>query len=91
MEGRRTDLGHAGWWCFGYEDSKGVIVTGVTERSPADRANISASDLIVSVNRQDVSSVKEFGEALKESLETKKAVLLVRDERSARYVVLSLN
>jgi serine protease Do len=76
---------------FGYEDAKGVIVTGVTERSPADRAGISAGMLIVSVNRQDISSVKEFGEALKESSETKKALLLVRNERYAQYVVLSLN
>ncbi|MCD6393861.1 MAG: DegQ family serine endoprotease [Planctomycetes bacterium] len=76
---------------FGYEDVKGVIVTGVTDSSPADRAGISAGMLIVSVNRQDISSVKEFSEALKESSKTKKALLLVRNEQYAQYVVLSLN
>ncbi len=76
---------------FGYEDAEGVIVTEVTNNSPADRAGIGAGMLIVSVNRQDVSTVKEFSEALKESLETKKALLLVRNERYAQYVVLSLN
>ncbi len=77
---------------FGYEDAKGVIVTGVTERSPADRAGISAGMLIVSVNRQDISSVKEFGQALKYPLETKKALqLLVRNGPSAEYVVLRQN
>ncbi len=76
---------------FGYEDAKGVIVTGVTERSPADRAGIGAGMLIVSVNRKDISTVKEFSEALEESSKTKKALLLVRNERYAQYVVLSLN
>ena len=76
---------------FGYEGTKGVIVTEVTDSSPADRAGIGAGMLIVSVNRQDISTVKEFGEALKESSDTKKAVLLVRNERYAQYVVLSLN
>ena len=76
---------------FGYEDAKGVIVTGVTDSSPADRAGIGAGMLIVSVNRQDISTVKEFSEALKESSKTKKALLLVRNERYAQYVVLSLN
>jgi len=75
---------------FGYEDAEGVIVTKVTDGSPADRAGIGAGMLIVSVNRQDVSTVKEFTEALKESAKTKKVLLLVRNERYAQYVVLSL-
>ncbi len=76
---------------FGYEDAEGVIVTEVTNNSPADRAGIGAGMLIVSVNRQDISTVKEFSEALEESSRTKKALLLVRNERYAQYVVLSLN
>ena len=35
--------------------------------------------------------VKEFSEALEESSKTKKALLLVRNEQYAQYVVLSLN
>ncbi|RKY09742.1 MAG: serine protease [Planctomycetota bacterium] len=76
---------------FGYEGAKGVIVTEVTDNSPADRAGIGAGMLIISVNRRDVSTVKEFSEALKESSKTKKALLLVRNERYAQYVVLSLD
>lgn len=76
---------------FGFEDGKGVIVTKVTDRSPADRAGITPGMLIVSVNRKDVSNVEEFNNALEEKAETGKAVLRIINDGYAQYVVLSFD
>ncbi|MBN2411990.1 DegQ family serine endoprotease [candidate division KSB1 bacterium] len=45
---------------YGYENENAVIVTDVTPGSVADRENIRKGFLILSVNRQSVTSVKEF-------------------------------
>jgi serine protease Do len=76
---------------FGYGKAKGVIVTEVAADSPAERAGITPGILIVSVNRQDVATAAEFNEALEESAKTGKALLLVRNERYAQYVVVTFN
>ncbi len=75
---------------FGYKPGTGVVVTEVVRSSSADRAGIEPGMSILSVNRQEVSSVKEFNDALKESANTKEAVLLVKYDRFAWYVVLPL-
>ena len=75
---------------FGYKTGTGVIVTEVVRSSSADRAGIESGMLILSVNQQEVNSVKEFNDALAESARTKKALLLVKYDRFAQYVVLSL-
>ena len=77
---------------FGYQPLEGVIVTEVTEGSPADRAGIRPEMVILSVNRKYVNSVEQFIQALESSAETKKALLLVRtDYHIAQYVVLSFD
>lgn len=75
---------------FGYKPGRGVIVTEVIKSSSADQAGIEPGMLILSVNRQEVNTVKEFNDALKESAKTKEAVLLVKYDRFAQYVVLSI-
>jgi len=45
---------------YGYEDEEGVIVTDVESGSVADRENIRRGFLILSVNRQRISNVREF-------------------------------
>ena len=75
---------------FGYKPGTGVIVTEVVRSSSADRAGIEPGMSILSVNRQEVSSVKEFNDALKKSAKTKEAVLLVKYDRFAWWVVLPL-
>ena len=75
---------------FGYKPDTGVIVTEVIESSSADKVGIKPGMLILSVNRQEVNSVKEFNDALKKSARTKEAVLLIKYDYFAQYVVLSL-
>ncbi len=75
---------------FGYKTGTGVIVTEVVRSSSADRAGIEPGMLILSVNRQEVNSVKEFNDALAESAKTKRALLLIKYDRFAEWRVLSL-
>ena len=43
---------------------KGVVVTRVERGSPAYQAGLRAGDVIVSINRNDISNVEEFTEAM---------------------------
>lgn len=62
------------------EDQQAVIVTAVERGSPASRASLSEGDVIISVNRRRVSTIKEMEAAAKLN---KKALLLniIRDGR----------
>ena len=76
---------------FGYEPGEGVIVSQVEAGSIAARAGIREGMVIVSVNRKNVSSVAEFNTALEETAKTHKALMLIKYENFAQYVVLRLD
>lgn len=46
--------------------------------------------VILSVNRKRVNSVEQFNDALRESVESKKVLLLVRAQRYTQFIVLPL-
>ena len=71
-------------------EGQGVLVEKVASGSPAENAGIEPSMLILSVNRIDISTVAEFNEALKESEQSKRALLLVKTGRFSQYVLLRL-
>ncbi|HRU05471.1 MAG TPA: DegQ family serine endoprotease [Candidatus Brocadiia bacterium] len=73
---------------FGYKMGEGVLVAEVAPGSPAANAQIRPGALILSVNRQPVASMAAFNEALKKSAESKKALLLIKQEQYSRFVVL---
>jgi serine protease Do len=75
---------------FGYPEGEGVLVTKVEKDSAADRIGIEPGMVILSVNRKYVNSVEEFNKVLDDSGDSKKILLLVRDEYFAQYVVLRL-
>ena len=76
---------------FGYEETEeGVIVSHVQSGSYAAAAGIRPGMLIVSANREQVSSVSEFNIALKKSEETGKVLLQIQNGQGSRYVVLPL-
>ncbi len=75
---------------FNLRDKSGVVVTEVKPNTPAANAGIEAGMVILSVNRVYVNSVAEFNEALKETEESGRAVLLVKTGRFSQYVVLKL-
>jgi len=76
---------------FGYEPGEGVIVSQVTDGGIAARAGIRPGMLIVGVNRRDVNTVAEFNAALEETAKTRKALMLIKFENFAQYVVLTLD
>jgi len=75
---------------FGYEPAEGVIVSEVVSDGIAARAGIRPGMLIASVNRRNVSSVAEFNAALEDTAKTRKALLLIKYEHFAQYIVLTL-
>jgi serine protease Do len=75
---------------FGYEPNEGVIVSEVVSDGIAAQAGIRPGMLIASVNRRNVSSVAEFNAALEDTAKTRKALILIKYEHFAQYVVLTL-
>ncbi|RKY06289.1 MAG: serine protease, partial [Planctomycetota bacterium] len=71
-------------------EGEGVVVVEVKPGSPAARAGIRGGMVIFSVNRNEVADVGQFNEAMKESEESKKVLLLVGTGRYAQYVVLQI-
>ena len=75
---------------YGLQPDEGVLVTNVDSDSRAFEAGIRPGTIIISVNQKKVGSTKEYGEALQASVETKKVLLLVKEQRYTRFVVLPL-
>ncbi len=73
---------------FGLQDEKGVLVTQVTPGTVAARAGIKAGAVIREVNRQSVSNAGEFKEIVAQSLKKGSVLLLIKEGRYSRYVVL---
>jgi serine protease Do len=71
---------------FGYEEGQGVLVAGVESGSLAERAGIRRGSLILEINRQQVVSVKQAKELLKENKKTH--LFLVRQGDGTRYVAI---
>ncbi len=73
---------------FGYEDTQGVLVAGVKSGSLAERAGIKRGSLILEVDRQQVSSVKQ----VKSLLQGKKTthLFLIRQGSGTRYVAIKM-
>lgn len=75
---------------YNAEEGKGVVVVDVRSGSAAARAGIRKGMVVLEVNRKEVATVGEFNDAIKESEESKKALLLVKTGRYAQYVVLQI-
>ena len=58
------------------ENTQGLLVTAVTSNGLCATAGIQTNDVIVAVNRVQVSSTQEFVDAVNESAKTKGALLL---------------
>jgi len=76
---------------LGYEGQEGVIIADVDPGSDAARVGLSRGMLIRQVNRETVRNTAEFMQALKESEQSKRVLLLAQDRRGTRFVVLDLS
>ena len=73
---------------LGYEGLDGVVVAEVEPGSQADEKGIRRGTLIRAVDREPVSTVREFKDAVRKAQSRGKVLLLLRDEGVDRYVVL---
>ncbi len=64
------------------------MITAVEDGSPADKAGLSASDVITHVSRKPVKTVAEFESVLKNATPDKGLLLLVRSAEGSRFVVV---
>jgi len=79
---------------YGFEDEEGVIVTDVKQGSSAYRKGVREGDLITSVNREEVTSVREYDQIM-DKLKAGDVVLLrlkkrLRDSVNTYYVTIRI-
>jgi serine protease Do len=79
---------------YGFEDEEGVIVTDVKQGSSAYRKGVREGDLITSVNREEVTSVREY-DRIMDKLKAGDVVLLrlkkrLRDGVNTYYVTIRI-
>ena len=75
---------------FDYQNEKGVIVTEVEPGSIAALAGIRPGTLIQGINQEDVNNMSDFERLVKETIKDERILLLVKDGRYSRFVVLRL-
>jgi serine protease Do len=79
---------------YGFEDEEGVIVTNVKQGSSAYRKGVREGDLITSVNREEVTSVRDY-DRIMDKLKPGDVVLLrlkkqLRNEINTYYVTIRM-
>jgi serine protease Do len=70
---------------LGLKSDKGLLVTAVQTGSHAAESGIEPGMVILQVNRKQVSSVKEFEQAMGSE---NSALLLIRTEQGSRFIVI---
>ena len=72
---------------LGVEPGQGVLIDSVENDSPAEEAGIHPGDLIAEVNRERITNVEEFTNAMRKT--GGKVLLLIKGKDGSRFVVLS--
>jgi serine protease Do len=75
---------------LGYDKEEGVLVSEVDDGSPAARADLQSGDLITEVNREKVTRVSEFNQALAKAKGKQTVLLLVKRKDLSRFVIIRL-
>ncbi|HEY2413516.1 MAG TPA: Do family serine endopeptidase [Pirellulaceae bacterium] len=73
---------------LGISGTSGVVITGVEDGSPAEKARLQPSEVITQVSRKPVKSVAEFEAEIKNGSPEKGLLLLVRSAEGSRFVVV---
>jgi len=73
---------------LGITGASGVVITGVEDGSPADKAGLKPSEVVTQVSRKPVKSVAEFEAEVKNASAEKGLLLLVRSAEGSRFVVV---
>ncbi|NQT18241.1 MAG: DegQ family serine endoprotease [Planctomycetes bacterium] len=73
---------------YGIEEEEGVVVSNIEPGSRVDRAGIKPGAVILEVGRKAVNSLDDYNKQIKKMDLNKRVVLLVRDDKGYRFVVL---
>jgi len=75
---------------LGLHSSKGVVVTGVKQDSPAADANLQQGDQILEINHKKIGSADEFATIARQTQKNKsQALLLVQRGNATLYTVIN--
>jgi serine protease Do len=75
---------------LGLHNSKGVVVTGVKQDSPASEANLQQGDQILEINHKKITSADEFAAIARQTQKSKsQALLLVQRGDATLYTVIN--
>jgi len=75
---------------LGLHNSKGVVVTGVKQDSPAADANLQQGDQILEINHKKINSADEFATLARDAQKNKsQALLLVQRGSATLYTVIN--
>ncbi len=66
---------------FGLSNLKGVIIAQVQSGSPADEASIRSGDIIRQINKSEISSMKDYQEAMEKAVADSEDTVLVLIQR----------
>jgi len=66
---------------FGIPDGKGVLVTAVSDDSPAAKAGVKAGDVITSVDGESIEGPGDLSRAINKNKEGDVSVVVVRDKK----------
>jgi len=69
-------------------DQRGVVVTDVRPGSIADQVGLSRGDLILEINRQPVTSMGAYNEAMQQLKKGQSILMLVMRDNHTRFVVI---
>jgi serine protease Do len=72
----------------GFPNKRAVVITDVQEGSPADEGGVRGGDLILEVNRQQVTNLHDFQVALGPTITTTSVLFLIRRGEKTLYVAL---
>ena len=75
---------------YGIENHKAVVITNVTQGSPADDAGVKAGDLVVQANQVDVKDVAGFNKALGHLKSGDSVALLLKRGNTSFFVGIEI-
>jgi len=69
-------------------EKSGVVITGVREGSPADKAGVKSRDIILQVNKVRIASLKDYRREMSKKGARDKVLLLVKRGKVTKYIAI---
>jgi serine protease Do len=73
---------------FGLSEKSGVVVTQVKEASPADEAGLRTQDILLQINKVQISSLKDYQAEVSKPGPEETLLILVKRGETSFYITL---